>query len=270
MITQFFKPSSVEEAMEQKDRYRDKACWFGNGTMINNSSFEFDCDTAIALEKLKLTGIQDTGDDICVGACVTLQGLIDSDCIPEVLKQAAGHESSRHIRNMKTIGGDIGIGILHTHLIPCLVSLSARVKTCHAILLLEEYLSDNDDSLILEIILPKTDRLCQIKKVSLQAHSTTIFSIAVSMDKTCDPSKQVIIAFSGIKADGVRLVTLENNLGRGSINLEDTDQIEKAVADMIYPVTDISGTEEYKKYIAGVSVADCIKRCISSIGEIKK
>ncbi|MBU1342373.1 MAG: FAD binding domain-containing protein, partial [Proteobacteria bacterium] len=242
------------------DRHKDNAGWFGNGTFINNGSFEFHHETVIHLENLNLTDIKETPDTITIGASVTLQELMDSDSAPQVLKEAALHETSRHIRNMRTLGGDIGIGTVYSNTIPCLVALSACVKTCDAILLLEEYLI-NKNSLILEIIIPKSDRICRLKKVSLQSNSPTIFTAAVSMEKDKKIVEKMIIALGGIKAAPIRLVTLENDLVKGLVNPTDTTAIKKAVASNLNLVSDINGSTEYKKYIAGISVADCITRC---------
>lgn len=265
MIREFFKPSSVEEAIKQKETCQNNACWFGNGTFINNGCHEFPFESVIALEKLNLSKIKDMSAEIIIGATVTLQDLMDSAHIPDVLKQAAGHETSKHIRNMKTIGGDIGIGMVLSNTIPTLIALSASVHTPGATLLIEDYLASKSADLILDIQIPKKNIICHIKKVSLQSNSPTIFTTAASLEKNNDVIKNVIIAVGGIKGDVFRLKSLEAQLVNGSIKSTDKDLIKEAVSGEIHPVSDINGSFEYKKYIAGITILDCIEHCFSGL-----
>jgi probable selenate reductase FAD-binding subunit len=268
MIKEYLKPSSVEEVTSLREKNKKSSGWFGNGTFINNSYHDLNYETVIDISRLELIQIEETAQDIQVGASVTLQNLIDSALIPAIVKEAAHHEASRNTRNMKTLGGDIGIRGIFSNMIPVLVALKASVQTPDATCLLEDYLSKNYDDLILKIILPKKETNCHIKKISLQSNSPTIFTTAVSLEKIGTSINEIIIAVGGIETKGVRLSSLETMLLNGTINPDDSERIEEAVKKEVQAVWDINGSAEYKNHIAGVSVSDCLKRSLSGM-EVK-
>lgn len=47
MIEQFFRPDSVEQALELKRRYRDEAVWFAGGSKLNATPTRTDKDCHI-------------------------------------------------------------------------------------------------------------------------------------------------------------------------------------------------------------------------------
>ncbi|NOX35524.1 MAG: hypothetical protein GXP56_17640 [Deltaproteobacteria bacterium] len=269
MIKEFLKPDTLEQALQFFEDHQGLAGFFGNGVFINNHKYNLNYETVISLKNLGLDrlvrGPVKKSRGVTIGALVTFQNLIDHDNTPRILKQAALHEPSRLIRNMKTIGGDISAGPVLSGLSPCLVALSARVqKKDLESILLEDYLNSNRKGLVLNIFIPDKDVKCKIKKVCLQSNSPAIVTAAVSMHY--DQKKKIekiIIAVREIGKKVIRLGKIEKQLENGSINAVDNVSIEKAVFKQVNPVSDINGTSEYKKYIAGVAVADCINQCLA-------
>ena len=49
MIEQFFRPDSVEQALELKRRYQDEAVWFAGGSKLNATPTRTDKKIAISL-----------------------------------------------------------------------------------------------------------------------------------------------------------------------------------------------------------------------------
>ena len=54
MIEQFFRPDSVEQALELKRRYQDEAVWFAGGSKLNATPTRTDKKIAISLQDLEL------------------------------------------------------------------------------------------------------------------------------------------------------------------------------------------------------------------------
>ena len=68
MIEQFFRPDSVEQALELKRRYQDEAVWFAGGSKLNATPTRTDKKIAISLQDLELDWVcllytSDAADD---------------------------------------------------------------------------------------------------------------------------------------------------------------------------------------------------------------
>ena len=265
MIKNFIKPDTIEQACKLvKDQLvkdqKDKVGYFGNGVFLNNPHYPVKYETAISLKNLGLNNIKEgtvNGQKgLKIGSMLTFQTIIDEPNIPDILKQAAKHEYSRPIRNMKTLGGDINVSTHSSHFSPTLVALSALVELKGEDWMpFEAYKNTSQRELITNIFLPDSNIKCNVKRLSLNTHMPTIVSVAAALD---NQDKKIIVAIGGI-ADGI-----EKNIIHLSDLEEQTDKIsyiEKAVTKDLIPDHDseLHGSNEYIKYVTGVVVADCIK-----------
>ncbi|STQ82350.1 putative oxidoreductase [Hafnia alvei] len=92
-----------------------------------------------------------------IGSQATLQRLIDTPLIPDALRHALGFIYSRHLRNQATLAGEIVAKQKERVLLPVLLVLDAQVVTATGETLnLEEYLDNDRDDLLLEVILPRS------------------------------------------------------------------------------------------------------------------
>ncbi|MGQ7183130.1 FAD binding domain-containing protein [Escherichia sp. HC-CC] len=109
MIEQFFRPDSVEQALELKRRYQDEAVWFAGGSKLNATPTRTDKKIAISLQDLELDWVDWDNGALRIGAMSRLQPLRDARFIPAALREALGFVYSRHVRNQSTIGGEIAV-----------------------------------------------------------------------------------------------------------------------------------------------------------------
>ena len=107
MIREFFKPQTIAEAVELKDKFRDEAVFMAGGTSVNCTDSKNEIEKVIGIEQLKLNEVSRTDSNLSIGAGISIQELIDSPKIPVPLRIAAGHFVNRNIRNIATIGGNI-------------------------------------------------------------------------------------------------------------------------------------------------------------------
>lgn len=101
MITQYFRPQTLEEALSLLARPDVRP--LGGGTVLNQaspSSF-----SVVDLQALGLDKIHKVGEKLEIGATVTLQALLESDHAPEALKAALKLEAPINLRNMGTVAG---------------------------------------------------------------------------------------------------------------------------------------------------------------------
>ncbi len=128
MIVEFYKPKTIQEAIELRAEHGDGAWFIGGGTELNSlEPPPGEKEHLISLDGLGLRSIEANSTEIIIGAGCTLQELVDSHEIPEVIKQACLHVENRSIRNQATIGGHIAAGHRYASLLPILVALESSV-----------------------------------------------------------------------------------------------------------------------------------------------
>lgn len=264
MIKEFIKPVSGTDAVELKNKY-EGSIYYSGGTEINNEKTPKVYNCVISLEKLGLNRIEIQGNSLEIGASVTIQTLIDSNLVPSVLREASMFIYSRNIRNIATIGGNIGAGKPDSALTPCLIALSAELQTHEeGVISVEDYIAGNMESLILSVSIPVPEPLCTVRKISRTVSSVSIISASVSIIGDKFDISKAIIAVGGIGSKVSRLESIEKRLESGELRTR--NDLEKAVSNLISPVSDLLGSAAYKKYITGAVVADCVSNLL---GEIK-
>lgn len=232
MIEQFFRPDSVEQALELKRRYQDEAVWFAGGSKLNATPTLTDKKIAISLQDLELDWIDWDNGALRIGAMSRLQSLRDERYIPAALHEALGFVYSRHIRNQSTIGGEIAALQEESVLLPVLLALDAELVFGNGeILSLEDYLAAPCDRLLTEIIIKDPYRTCATRKISRSQAGLTVVTAAVALTE----HDGLRIALDGVTSKTQRLHDVEKQ------NLEGSS-LEHAVANAIFPKEDLRGS----------------------------
>ena len=260
MIQEFFKPQTIAEAVKMKEKFKDEAVFMAGGTDVNCRDSAYEIEKVIGIEQLKLNKISKTQKKLSIGAGVTIQQLIDSPKIPDQLTTAAGHFVNRNIRNMATIGGNIASNHSTANLVPILVALDAELKIggSTAPVPVYEYVSQEMTRLI-EGIMISSKSLAKkygLREFSHAANDVSIITAAVTFNIKDKKLFDVRVAVGGVSKHVVRLTELENKLE--SNKLLAADEIQDTVKNIVAPVKDIRGDVEFKKYIVGVLISDCI------------
>jgi putative selenate reductase FAD-binding subunit len=260
MIQEFFKPQTVAEAVALKDKFRDETVFMAGGTDVNCRDSKYKIQKVIGIEQLKLNEISQTRGELSVGAGVTIQELLDSPTIPDPLTTAARHFVNRNIRNMATIGGNIASNNSSSNLIPILVALDAELKIGGSAtpVPVYEYVTQEMTRLI-EGIMISSENLAKkydLRKFSRAANDISIITAAVTFNVQNEKLFNVRLAVGGVDKHVVRLTALENKL-EGNTLLAPIE-IEDTVKQIVAPVEDMRGGIQFKKYMAGVLISDCI------------
>jgi len=260
MIQEFFKPQSLAEAVALKEKYKDAALFMAGGTDVNCGDASGAVEKVIGIEQLKLNAISKTDEALFIGAGVTIQELMDSPKVPDQLTIAAGHFVNRNIRNMATIGGNIASNNSTSNLIPILVALDAELKLAGSdtSVSVYEYITQEMSRLIesISILSENLKKPYGIRKFSHTANDISIIVAAVTFNIRNEIVSNVRVAVGGVSRHMVRLTALENKL-EGN-RLPECTEIEDAVKKAVSPFKDIRGGVQFKKYLAGVLVSDCI------------
>ncbi len=260
MIQEFFKPPTIAQAVKLKEKYKDDAVFLAGGTNVNCLDSKYEIEKVIGIEQLKLNEISKTHSELSIGAGVTIQELIDSSKIPDQLTTAARHFVNRNIRNMATIGGNVAANNSTSNLIPILVALDAELKIGGSTtpVPVYEYVTQEMTRLI-EGIMISSENLAKkygLRKFSRAANDISIITAAVTFNIQNEKLSNVRVAVGGVGKHVVRLTELENKLE--SNKLLAPTEIEDTVKNIVTPVEDIRGGFQFKKYMAGVLISDCI------------
>lgn len=109
MIIEYHRPESLQEALALIARKEPLTVPLGGGTRLSQQdSPDF---AVVDLQKLGLNTIEKNGQILSVGACVTLQQLLDFEDLPasvsDSLQQSLLHETTLNTRQMATLAGTL-------------------------------------------------------------------------------------------------------------------------------------------------------------------
>jgi putative selenate reductase FAD-binding subunit len=253
MVMEILRPRTVREAV--RARTKPGAAYLGGGTWLNSPRSDAPA-ILISLEKLGLGSIAVVGDRLTIGATVTFQQILDTEGVPEAIRKAASLTASRTLRNMVTVGGELGLRPEDSALIPVLLALGAEVSLAEKKkpIPFESFNRERAQSLILAVAVKGFSRPCAVKSLSRTSHSRRSLVIAVSARSLEPDLREVRVVASDCSGQLLRLGSVEERLEGKA--LPEKARIEEAVARAFSPMPDIHASAEYKRYMAGVLVAD--------------
>jgi probable selenate reductase FAD-binding subunit len=284
MIREYHAPATVEEVVTLKARLGNSAVFLAGGTEVNSTAFSFAPEHVISLQRLPLADIRATEAELVIGAGCTIQQVIDSTDVPEIIKAAGRHIFNRHIRNVATVGGQLGSNRSCSNLLPILVALEAVVDVGHGGPTLQsvvdlagpgatraipalQYIGEERKELITHVrvrtIAPA--RRVAVERYSRTANDLSILTAAVSLTRDGEAVVNPVIAAGGVAKHVIRLEAVEQALHGKP--LPRREAIERLVAGHVSPITDIRGTAEFKRHLAGVLVAKALLRAYRQVGE---
>ena len=103
MITAYHRPKTLDEALTlltQPNRIP-----LGGGTLL--SKLTTDSVEAVDLQAIGLSTVKQSGNNLEIGATVTLQQLLASEACPEAMKAALKLEAPLNLRNSASVAGTI-------------------------------------------------------------------------------------------------------------------------------------------------------------------
>lgn len=264
MTREYHAPATVEEAVALKERLGGSAVFLAGGTEVNSAASPLAPEHVISLERLALTNIRVTEAELLIGACCTIQQIMDSVDVPGPIKAAGRHICNRNIRNMATIGGQLGSNKSCGNLLPILVALEAVVDVAapaaKRVIPALQYIAEDRKEMITGVRIPSSAlaRLGAVERYCRTANDLSILTAAVTMARSGDAVVRPIIAAGGVAKHVIRLQAVEESLHGKP--LPKREAIERLVADHVSPIADIRGSVEFKRHMAGVLVAKAVIR----------
>jgi CO/xanthine dehydrogenase FAD-binding subunit len=249
MIIEYQRPDTMDAALALLDRQMPVSKPLGGGTVLNRPSS--DPIAVVDLQNLGLTAVNFRSTSIDLGACVTLQSLLDIPELPAALHEAVAHEANYNLRQVATLAGslvtcngrsplaatllsmDASLEIARYHLDPVMVGLGELLP-------MREHLLQR--ALIAHIVLPLNITLAYAQVARTPA-DLPIVCVAVARW----PSGRTRIALGGWGASPTLAMDGPETEG-GQIAAENACRLAE----------DEWASADYRQHVAGVLTRRCI------------
>lgn len=278
----YHEPKSLREACDLLSRYGDDARIIAGGTdlLVDLKQRNIEVTHLISLSKLEgLNRIESDEGRISIGAMVTLNSISASPLIKErlpALSEAAASMASNQIRNLGTAGGNIASAVPSADLPPVLLSAGASVVLAGP---------DGDrrtslagffvgpratvmarDEVISQIVIPDLPPTTGIayEKIKLRgANALAVVGVAAGITMRGE-----VIDHASIVLGAVAPVPTEAKRAADSLRGHEPDpslfkRAGKIAAEEASPISDIRGSEEYRREMVGVLTTRALKRARS-------
>lgn len=211
----------------------------------------------------ELKKIEISEDKLIIGSAVTYTELIESPLIPEYMKNIFSHVASPAIRNMGTLGGNIGNSSPVGDTLPLLYALEAKVnlesenskrQVNIKDFILAPGLNDlKEGELITSIeISLKNFNVIDYRKVGTRKSTALAKLSFLAMAEIKDNKiNDIRISFGAVAPTIVKSKEIENEIIAKSLNDEkiNKDELIKSYDKLIKPIDDQRSTKEYRKTV---------------------
>jgi CO/xanthine dehydrogenase FAD-binding subunit len=124
MITAYHRPETLDEALVLLSKPDTQP--LGGGTLLSQPGSA--PAQVVDLQALGLNSINKKGNDLEIGATVTLQSLFESTDCPDALKAAIKFEAPLNIRNSATVAGTLVASDGRSTFVTAMLALDARLE----------------------------------------------------------------------------------------------------------------------------------------------
>lgn len=248
MITSYFRPSTLEEAVALLSRPEIRP--LGGGSRLNQPSSRQ--VAVVDLQDLGLDRVRSNEDRLELGATLTLQAMLESALVPVALGAALRLEAPLNVRNQGTLGGSVASADGRSGLLACLLALDAGLVLAGPALektSLGQFLPMRNAALAGKIItridLPLNAKLA-FESVSRTPADRPIVCTALA----CWPSGRTRLVLGGWGA--LPLLALDGNEPGG---------VSAAARNTFSEAGDPWASAEYRAEIAGILAERCLESC---------
>lgn len=239
-VSAYWRPSTIAQALELLER--PGAVVLAGGTELNAGPGHDDGSGAVEvvdLQALGLDGIEPgAGDSLRIGAMTTLQRLVDSDHVPEVVREAARRELPSTLRAQATVGGCIATGHAESELLGALLVHEAMVHIDR---------SDGTEAIALEELLAGLPIGAGHVVTAVTIRTA---GVAATAHTARTPADRAIVAAFARRSDAGRRLALTGVAPTPTL-VESVDHLE--------PVGDFRGSREYRRALAAVLLARVVE-----------
>ena len=263
----YFSPSTVEEAVSLLSRYGDKARVVSGGTdfLVQMKRKEPLPDYVISLGNLReLHYIRfDESQGLSIGALTPVGEIACSSLIQSrfsVLAQAAGMLGTPAIRNQATLGGNLCNAAPSADTAPSLLVLGAKARIAgeggEKTVLMEDFFVGPGQTILergqilmdVEIpVLQPRSRGAYLKQKRREGADLAVASVAALVVQEGEILKEVRIALGAVAATPVRARKAEEILRGRKLDPQLLERAGRAASDESTPIDDIRSSSDYRR-----------------------
>lgn len=270
------EPESLEEALALLDPEDPAVRAIAGGTalMLMIKSGFFRPKRLVSLRRVRdgLTGIRPEPDGgLRIGAMVRLSDIERSDAVrrmaPVIAATLRTHSNVR-VRNVATVGGNLGHADPHMDLPPVLIALGAEVETAgprgRRRIAVEDlsagYLETvlANDEVITELFVPPRRRAAYVKCTARAADDWPALGIAVALEGDGEKITEARVAIGAATERPMRLRSAEAVLTGGTLSEAAIREAGRAAAAEAPVVADEHGSAAYKRELVAVHLRRAI------------
>jgi len=269
----YYKASSINEALALKRKYSERSAFLAGGTdlMIKIRMKRFAPLTLINIKDInELQGIQNTDEYIRIGPLVTLSEIAKSDLLKNeipILPETALMMASPQVRNLGTIGGNLCNAAPSADMAPPLIALDSDVilvsEKGEEKIKLEDFFKGpgesvlKNDKILKSILIPKPAdgfKMTYRRHTLREAMDIAIISAAVGflqVDGNIQSSRIVLGAVAPIP---MRAKKAESLLDKYDGTNKIFETVAVAAMNESLPINDVRGTLEYRREMVKVLI----------------
>lgn len=285
---EYLEPRTVAEACELLKRYRGAARVFAGGsslTILLKQGF-LQPDALVNIKKIdELRRIEESGDSLVIGALVTHHDIETSDLLAArlpVLCELERDVANIRVRNMATVGGNIASGEPLTDL-PCVfMALDASVRVANTsggrTLPLEEVFVDyyetrlQEDEVLTHVVVPGLPPRSAVEYVRFSSSSVVDkpcigVAVRMSVDPDGGACRDVRIGLGCVAPTPMRARKAEAVLEGRSLDDENLREAARTAAEECNPLSDLRGSERYKREMVAALLRRVAPRAYERAGE---
>jgi len=254
MITTYHRPNTLDEALTLLAH--PNRVPLGGGTLLSHSTA--DPVEVVDLQALRLDTIQKSGNNLVIGATVTLQQLLESADCPAALKSALRLETPLNIRTAATVAGTLVSGDGRSTFATVMLALDAKLE-----------LTQIDNSKIENRISNIGDFLpVRDLKGSLITNVSIPLNVKLAFDHVSrTPADKPIVCVALARWNSGRTRLTLGGYGKNPLLAMDgteSEGIETAARNAFHEATDDYASAEYRMDAASTLAGRCLKKLSSA------
>jgi len=265
MITAYHRPQTLDEALALLSQPNRTP--LGGGTLL--SHLKSDSVEAVDLQSLSLDTIKKQGNNLEIGATVTLQQLLDSEHCPETWKSALKLEAPLNNRNSATIAGTLVACDGRSTVAAILLALDAKleVKSINKFELMEMEMESRPPKK--EVVALELGEFLPLRLDQIRGKLITSINVPLNGKLAFDyvsrtPADKPIVCAALAQWNSGRTRLVLGGYGKNPMLAMDgteAEGVEAAAGNAFHEATDEWASAEYRMDVA----ATLAKRCLESV-----
>ena len=260
----FFWATSPQEACDLLAEHGNaRLLAGGTDLMVAVNEKEFTPEVLIHIGDCGLNYLKTEGDNLLIGAATPFTEIMGSDLVKgkaPLLGEAVSHVGSLAIRNVGTIGGNLGTASPAADSAPALLALGASLKLVSKdgdrVVAVKDFFTGPGETvlkpneLIQEVIVPVQEKggaWAYRKLGKRRAQSLSVVSAAIYCPKDGGQCRGVRIALGAVAPTPILATEASAQLEGKKLDDKVIEEAAKAAAEATKPIDDVRGTAWYRR-----------------------